>query len=93
MLNLQIAHLCIVVFTLFVFGALTYIAVKRGGDEERTLGRGLTHRLIPSNDSEDDLDSDHAHSPSAVEMEHNFMTVPTVEEDPMQYPPRPQWMN
>ena len=79
-------------FTLFVFGALTYIAVKKGDEEERTLGRGLTHRLIPNDDSEDALHSANTPATSAVEMDHNFMAGPSVEEDQMLYPPRPQWM-
>ena len=92
MLSSLIVWLFEVVFTLFVFGALTYIAVKRGDDGERTLGRGLTHRLIPNSDSEDAIDSEGTPSSSAVEMDHNFMAGPTVEEDQMHYPPRPQWM-
>lgn len=82
----------VVVFTLFVFGALTYIAVKRGDEAERSLGRGLTHRLIPNHDSEDELDPDNTPPSSAVEMDNYFMAPPIVEEDQMQYPPRPQWM-
>ena len=80
-----------VVFTLFVFGALTYVAVKRGNEGERIQGRGLNHRLIPNNDSEDELDDVNASPSSALEMDHN-MPIPTVEEEQMQYPPRPQWM-
>ncbi|KAL3936081.1 MAG: hypothetical protein SGBAC_008523 [Bacillariaceae sp.] len=83
-----------IVLTLFVFGALTYVAVKRSDEGERILGRGLNHRLIPNDDSLDELALDvvDASSQSAVEMEHN-MATPIVEEEPMmQYPPRPQWM-
>ncbi|CAJ1943066.1 unnamed protein product [Cylindrotheca closterium] len=76
-----------IVFTLFVFGALTYVAVKRGDEGERIQGRGLGHRLIPNDDDEDELDAVNA----SLEMDHNFVT-PTVEEEQMQYPPRPQWM-
>jgi len=80
-----------IVLTLFVFGALTYVIVKRGdaSDGEQTMGRGLTHRLIPeTSDSDDEAN---VPSESALEMDHH-MTAPMVENDQMQYPPRPQWM-
>jgi hypothetical protein len=63
-----------IVFTLFVFGALTYITVKRGSDPQRHIaGSNLTHRLLSepldSEDGEDDESRSEMNSSLAFEIE------------------------
>jgi hypothetical protein len=63
-----------IVFTLFVFGALTYITVKRGTDPQRHIaGSNLTHRLLSepldSEDGEDDENRSEMTNSLAFEIE------------------------
>eukprot|EP00980_Cylindrotheca_fusiformis_P018957 scaffold6350_cov117-Cylindrotheca_fusiformis.AAC.2 len=87
-----------IVFTLFVFGALTYITVKRGsdaGEEGHIAGSRLTHRLISEPlDSDDENQSEVISSANALEIDHNIpQQEANFENDPAYYPPRPEWMN
>jgi NhaP-type Na+/H+ or K+/H+ antiporter len=74
-----------IVFTLFVFGALTYIAVKHGSDPnsgDPIAGSNLTHRLLSEPldsddgapfdrmDSNDITDYDRTTTPESLEIEH-----------------------
>lgn len=99
MLNLLPGFVCSsVVFTLFVFGVLTYISVKKGsdpGDEGHIAGSRLTHRLLSEPlDSDDENQSENISSTSVLEMDHNIpQTGQHVGNAPNQYPPRPEWMN
>mmetsp|Transcript_4739 Transcript_4739/g.8805 ORF Transcript_4739/g.8805 Transcript_4739/m.8805 type:complete len:755 (-) Transcript_4739:611-2875(-) len=65
-----------IVFTLFVFGALTYIAVKHGSDPGGNVaGSGLTHRLLsePLDSDDEALTQDEVSStPESLEIEHSI---------------------
>jgi hypothetical protein len=87
-----------VVFTLFVFGALTYITVKQGSDPVdggHIAGSRLTHRLLSEPlDSDDENQSENVSSASALEIDHNIPPAgPHLGNERNQYPPRPEWMN
>ncbi|KAG7342150.1 Na+/H+ antiporter [Nitzschia inconspicua] len=65
-----------IVFTLFVFGALTYMAVMRTSDQlsdDRVAGSNLTHRLLSEPlDSDDEIQtqSELASTPESLEIEN-----------------------
>jgi NhaP-type Na+/H+ or K+/H+ antiporter len=65
-----------IVFTLFVFGALTYMAVVRTADQlsgGRVAGSNLTHRLLSEpldSDDEAQTQSELASTPESLEIEH-----------------------
>jgi NhaP-type Na+/H+ or K+/H+ antiporter len=64
-----------IVFTLFVFGALTFVAVKHGSNEA-VAGSGLTHRLLSepldSGDEATEADPEGSYAPdSSLEIEHH----------------------
>ena len=64
-----------IVFTLFVFGALTYMAVTNGNDGDRVAGSNLTHRLLSEpldSDDEAQVQSEIGSSPESLEIEHGF---------------------
>jgi NhaP-type Na+/H+ or K+/H+ antiporter len=68
---------CSIVFTLFVFGALTYIAVKHGSDPGgHVAGSSLTHRLLSEpldSDDEAQTQGELSSSPESLEIEHNVI--------------------
>jgi NhaP-type Na+/H+ or K+/H+ antiporter len=67
-----------IVFTLFVFGALTYMAVMHGTDPssgDRVAGSNLTHRLLSEpldSDDEAQTQSELASTPESMEIEHGY---------------------
>ncbi|KAL3916132.1 MAG: hypothetical protein SGILL_005320 [Bacillariaceae sp.] len=67
-----------IVFTLFVFGALTYIAVTHGSDPssgDPVAGSNLTHRLLSEpldSDDEAQTQSELASTPESLEIEHGY---------------------
>jgi NhaP-type Na+/H+ or K+/H+ antiporter len=70
-----------IVFTLFVFGALTYLAVMRTSDQPsdgRVAGSNLTHRLLSEpldSDDEGQTLSELASIPESMEIEHGINSV------------------
>jgi NhaP-type Na+/H+ or K+/H+ antiporter len=68
-----------IVFTLFVFGALTYLAVKHGtdpGSDGPVAGSNLTHRLLSEpldSDDEAQTQAELASTPESLEIEHHGM--------------------
>lgn len=62
-----------IVFTLFVFGALTFVAVKHGSDAEGPVaGSNLTHRLLsePLDSDDEATNADLAPTPESMEIDH-----------------------
>mmetsp|Transcript_14198 Transcript_14198/g.34217 ORF Transcript_14198/g.34217 Transcript_14198/m.34217 type:complete len:842 (-) Transcript_14198:1499-4024(-) len=64
-----------IVFTLFVFGALTFAAVKHGSEDGgQVAGSGLTHRLLsePLDSGDEATEAEPGYNPDAsLEIDHN----------------------
>jgi len=85
-----------IVFTLFVFGALTYITVKHGSDPtgQTRIAGNLTHRLLSEPlDSDDEERSDIATSFLEIEGEPRpgQMVGRPLSETPDRYQPANEW--
>jgi NhaP-type Na+/H+ or K+/H+ antiporter len=71
-----------IVFTLFVFGALTYLAVKHGtdpGSDGPVAGSNLTHRLLSEpldSDDEAQTQDELSSTPESLEIEHHVGSGP-----------------